>query len=256
MEGDIYTMILPRTFAVIDKLLKDIEKILYRTTIIVQLIFFGYYGYSIYSNLSNITYLIAYFLLLAFSTIGFIYYLVNYRIKGSNTVRTIKMSFRISKYVINGSMLLLNVFEIIRHGGSDIAYALVILSSISLVIQVMLEFIRGFATLYFDLFTIAVDKDTKFITKFKDVVDFKTHAYRLADSPLEVLTNNRSSKKTEPSKHERLVESLLTGYKEKKSNITKMRRKRNANLQKHEIKEHLTEIKSKFLRKKNHSQKK
>lgn len=153
-------MIFHRTLAVTNKLIKDIEKMLYWTTIVVQIIFFAYYGYSIYTNLSNIILLITYSLLLLLSTIAFIYYLVNYSDKAKNHVKIIKKRFRIFKYAINGSMLLLNLIELLRYGGSELAYMLIVLTALSLVIQIIVEFIRIFASEYISLFTIAFDKDT------------------------------------------------------------------------------------------------
>ncbi|AIO19235.1 hypothetical protein KQ51_01358 [Candidatus Izimaplasma bacterium HR1] len=244
-------MIFHRTLGITSKLIKDIEKVLYWTTIVVQAIFFAYYGYSIYTNLVNLTYLIIYTLLLALSTIAFIYFLANYRNKSNGNVKTVKKTFRIFKYVVNGSMLALNMIEIIRHGGTDIAYALIVFSSISLIIQIMVEFLRFFVSEYVTLFTIALDKDTEFLRKLQDVGDFKGNILGMVDVPLQVISNKLTISTQEFSEHEKLVESLASINKEKSSSKKKARRQENAKRQKNEIKEHFNTIKSSIFKKKN-----
>ena len=219
-------MIFHRTLAVTNKLIKDIEKILYWTTIVVQCIFFAYYGYSIYSNLLNFTFLIIYSLLLVLSTLGFF------------------------KYVVNGSMLVLNLIEIIRYGGSNIAYTLIVLSSISLIIQIIVEFIRVFVSEYVSLYTIAIDKDTQFLRRIQDVKDVKGNFYGIVDAPLEVIAKKIKKGSNELSEKEKLVESLANISKTKKSNKRKVRHKENVKRQKEEIREHLNIIKKRVFKEK------
>ena len=250
MEGVAYIMVFHRTLAVTNKLIKDIERILYWTTIVVQCIFFAYYGYSIFTNLMNLTFLITYIFLLVLSTLGFIYFLANYRNKAKDNVKTVKKTFRIFKYVVNGSMLVLNLIEIIQYGGNDLAFALIVFSSISLVIQIIVEFIRIFVSQYISLFTIAVDKDTQFIRRLQDVNDVKGNFYGIVDVPLQVIAKKIESENQELNDNEKLVESLGNMNKAKSSNKKKARRQENARRQKNEIKEHIKIIKERVFKRK------
>ena len=47
-----------RTRAVADKLVKDIDKSIFWTTLVIQIFFFFFYGYSIYTNLNNTVFLV------------------------------------------------------------------------------------------------------------------------------------------------------------------------------------------------------
>ncbi len=241
-------MIFHRTLAVTDKLLRDIEKILYWTTIVVQCIFFAYYGYSIYTNLSNLTFLIIYILLLLFSTVGFIYYLSHYRDKAKENVKTVKKTFRIFKYLVNGSMLVLNMIGIIRYGGNDLAYVLIVFSSLSLIVQIIVELIRDFVSRYITLFSIALDKDTQFIRRLQDVKDYKGNFYGIVDAPLQVIAKKIETENLELSDNEKLVEELSNMRKEKRTYKIKSRHQENTRRQKDEIKEHLNIIKNRVFK--------
>ena len=243
-------MIFHRTRGVGDAFIRDLEKILYWTTIVVQFIFFGYYGYSIYSNMMNLTFLVTYSLLLVLSTMGFIYYLANYRAK-EKKVRTVKQTFRIFKYLINGSMVLLNMIEIIRYGGDELAYALIVFSAISLIIQIIVELIRIFITHYVDLFTIALDKDTALFKKIPDPRDVYGNLLSAVDAPLEVVNKLSKSEKKELSKKEKLVEELKNSHIAKSVNKRKEKHQKHAQRQKREIKEHFDTVKGRIFKKKN-----
>lgn len=239
-----------RIIGVTNKLIADIEKIFYWTNIVVQSIFFGYYGYSIYSNIHNLAFLIIYSLLLIFSTMGFVYYLRNYQNKDKANFKAIRKTFRISRYAINGSMLVLNMIEIIRYGGSQLTYTLIAFSTTSLFIQIIVEFVRNFSDSYIDLFRIAIEKDTAFLRSMPDIKDFKGNLLGLVDAPLGALAKKGENKKRELSENEKLVESLANKEKEKGTNKKKIKRQENVKKQGNKIKEHLNIIKNKIFRKK------
>lgn len=243
-------MIFHRTVAVKDEFIKDIEKILFNTIIVVQFIFFIYYAYSIYTNLLNLTFLIAYSSLLILSTISFIYYVTNYADKKNGKVKIVRKTFRIFKYTFNASMLVINLIEIIRYGGTDLAYGFIVFSSISLIIQITMEFIRGFVYQYINLFTIAITNDTQIINKVQSATDIKAQLYRFADSPFEVLSKSHKNVDKDLSDNEKLVEALGKLRKEKTSNKRKKRRQENTIKHKTKLKEHLHKVKTKINNKK------
>lgn len=242
--------VFPRTLGVTNKLIADVEKFLYKTTIVVQTIFFGYYGYSIYTNLSNVIYLSIYSLLLLLSTISFGYYIVKHKDRTNQNVKTVKKSFRISKYVINGSMLALNIVEIVRIGGTEIAYMLLAFSTLSLGIQIIVEFIRIFINYYVELYRIALEKDAEKYQKYLDITDIKGHLVTLADLPLEALAKKIDTKKPVLSEKQKLVETLGNEVTEKADEKKRLRRQGKIEQQKSEIKEHFTVIKNKIIKKK------
>jgi len=243
----------PRTLGVTNKLIEDVEKFLFKTTIVVQTIFFGYYGYSIYTNLNSWIYLTIFSMLLVLSTISFVYYLINHQNRKNRSVKTVKKSFRISKYVINGSMLALNIIEIVRNGGTEIAYMLFAFSTLSLLTQIVVEFIRIFINYYVELYRIALEKDAEKYHKYLDITDIKGHLVTLADVPFEALAKKIDAKKPVLSEKQLLVESLGNRVSEKANEKKRLRRQSKVEQQKNEIKEHLTVIKNKIFTKKESS---
>ena len=63
---------LGRTKAVSNKVIRDLERTLFWITLIVQLIFLFFYGYSIYSNLEDLIFLIIYIILGLLSCFNFV----------------------------------------------------------------------------------------------------------------------------------------------------------------------------------------
>ena len=61
-----------RTRAVFSQMLDDIKRIVFVTNIIVQSIFFIFYGYSIYNNIDKIPFMVIYILLFMIASITFI----------------------------------------------------------------------------------------------------------------------------------------------------------------------------------------
>ena len=217
-------MFLPGIVTVSNKLLHDVERKLFKTTIIVQIIFFGYYGYSIYSSISNLVFLIIYSLLLVLSTFSFTHYLVNHHNKAKDDFYSVRFTLRISKYLINGCMLGFNVFHVMRYGGSDIAYGLVILSSISLCIQIGMEFVRSFTTEYVKLYKAAFTNDLGWIQEFLDF-DIKTKIYKTVGSPLNRLANQDDELSDDDDEYEKIIETLIGERKTKISGERKQRKK-------------------------------
>lgn len=239
----------PRTIGVTNKLMEDIESFLFKTTIVVQIIFFAYYGYSICTNLDNLTLLVVFSLLLLLSTISFTYYLKNYHKKSVTKVKKVKKSFRIFKYLINGSMIIINLLEIIKYGGTDVAYLLIGFSTLSLLIQIIVEFLRVFTSYYLDLYKIALEKDTEKFQKIADLTDIKGNLVTILDTPFEAIAKKLDGKKKEASEKEKLVESLGNQAAENANMKKRLRRKGKVDKQLSEIKEHYSTIKTKVFKK-------
>lgn len=251
-----------RSFAVLKNMLKDIEKILHITIIIVQSIFFITYGYSIYCNLDNILFLIIYIILFALSLFYFIFYLKTYK-KGSKLIDRIKRFSRIFKYLVNGTMVVVKCVEMVEFGISDFNKILLIVSAVSLLAQVVIEFIRIFTEKYIDLFTEAVKMDLAWVGKLGKVKEVKGNLFELIDAPLEALANKIEG--TTPSEPElteiqKKLNKMAEDYevevketkkekKEKKKEEIRRKSKENADKQKQEIKEHLNVIKKKVFKK-------
>jgi len=250
-----------RTRGVKDQFFQDVDKILYWTTIVVQSIFFGYYGYSIYTSLSNTLFLIIYALLLLLSTISFIHFLTSYSRKFNKNVKIFKKTFRVFKYIFNGSMISLNIIGILKFGGSDLAYILIVISTLSLIFQIVVEFLRGFVSNYIELITTAFERDTLAITsvknKLKNVANVRGNIYGAIDAPFEKLTTDRNTNIVELTSKEQLVDELGKKYKEKltllkKDKKEKKSKRRHAKSvkEKGELKEHFKLSVNKVLKRK------
>lgn len=238
-----------RTLGVTNKLMEDIESFLFKTTIVVQVIFFGYYGYSIYTNLDNLTLLIVFSLLLLLSSISFTYYLKHYQRKSVAKVKTVKKSFRIFKYLINGSMIVINLLEIIKYGGNDVDYLLIGFSTLSLLVQIIVEILRVFISHYVELYKIALDKDTLIFQKLAGFTDIKGHLVTLADLPFESIANKLNGKNKEVSDKEKLVDALSKQAVAKAKYKKRLKRKDKVDKELNEIKEHYATIKTKLFKK-------
>ncbi|MCH5179854.1 MAG: hypothetical protein J1F32_01395 [Erysipelotrichales bacterium] len=240
-----------RTTAVAKKMIKDIDYILFWTIIVVQILFFIFYGYSIYANINRIIFLIIYSLLALIGIINFVTYLVTYH-KSNKKVNRFKRFLRVFKYVSNGTMLVINIVELIKYGLNDFSKILLVLSGVFLVAQIIIELIRIFVEKYINLFTIAFEMDFKFIEKISKVKDVKANFFGLVDAPLKAWSNKLEGKKQENnlSEMEEYVNQLAEEDKTKKKEQARQLRKENAEKKKQEIKNHVSIIKKHLFKKK------
>ncbi len=243
-------MFLGRTRAVSDKLINDIDKCIFWTTLIIQLFFFFFYGYSIYTNLNNNIFLITYILLSLLAVFNFIYIIVTHPYKKEIGVKKVKLFARIFKYLINSTMIGVNIFEIVKYGGSDFNKIMIIVSGVSLGIQIILEFVRAFIFNYTDLFMTAIQMDLNFFVKLSKAKETKGNFYELIDMPLEAIANKLEGKEPEFTEMEKKVNNLGKEYEKEIKQRIKDNSEKNAEEQKKQIKEHLNTIKDKMFNRK------
>ena len=122
---------LQNTKGICSKMIFDIRRIAFWTNIIVQSIFFIFYGYSIFDNVKNITLLVIYSILLIIAIMGFITYFITHIKKIKNPKRFTR-TLRVLKYVANGTMIAFSIYELIKFGMGDFSKILLIISIMSL----------------------------------------------------------------------------------------------------------------------------
>ena len=156
--------VLQRTRAVSSKMINEINKILLAVNIIVQIIFTGVYAYNIYNSIDNLTFLIIYIIISLLSTINFVNYLITYK-KSNKKINIAKRIIRIFKYILNAILIAINVYGIYKFGGSDLDKILLIVSSVSLLSQIIVEFVRIFIERYVELYSAAIALDFDLVFK-------------------------------------------------------------------------------------------
>lgn len=255
--------LLGRTRGVFSKMVSDIKRITFWTHILVQIIFFSFYGYSIYSNIENLPFLITYSLLLTISTITFITYLYSHK-KHTKQPKGFSRSMRIIKYLTNGTMVILNIIEMVSFPASDLTKILLIISGISLLVQIIVELIRIFIERYADDLTRSLEMDLAFFKGLAKLKEVKGTFFQVLDAPLEAIANKLENKKPEISKQDQKLNEIGKDFdeklKEKKAQKkiqkiqekaeTKKRSEENAQKQKKEIGQHLRTIGSHIFKNK------
>lgn len=240
-----------RTRAVSKKLVTDLDKSIFWITLIIQVFFFFFYGYSIYTNIHNIIFLITYSLLAVLAIFNFIFVITSHPYKKTESVMKIKLFSRIFKYFINGTMLGVNIFEMIKFGATDFNKIMIIVSGISLVIQIILEIVRSITSYYIELFTTSIQMDLNFVLKLAKVKEYKGNLLELLDLPLEAIANKLEGKQPELTETEIYLNELAIEFDKEVREKTKENSQKNAEIQKKEIIEHLSIIKNKVLKRKN-----
>lgn len=161
----------------LDKTLRDIDKIIYVVTFVVQVLFLGFYGYSIYNNINHLSLLIIYSVLAVISIVTFIYFVATYSHKRDDDVKSTKKVLRFCKYGANGVMLSVKIVELFILYGTLIDILLVAISCIMFVFQIILELIRGFATEYFELIKTGFMMDIEpVLNVYNGIKDFSKNA--------------------------------------------------------------------------------
>ena len=130
---------------------------------ILQIIFIGYYCYSIYANLENTVLLIINIVLLVFALVYFIYTMFKEKILNKKTKRTISRFYRYSKLLIRVFTVGLSVYTVMKFKHSDLQVIITALTVISWAIQVLIEVVRFLIDRYVDMIMEGIALDKKYI---------------------------------------------------------------------------------------------
>ncbi|MGN1103672.1 MAG: hypothetical protein ACI4QI_02230 [Candidatus Coproplasma sp.] len=249
-----------RTIAVAKQLISDINTILLVATIIVNCIFFVFYGYSIYANVNSTVYLVIYSLLAVTAIINFVTYLVTYKKEKGKKTKGFKRIVRVFRYIVNAASLGVSIYQMTQVGASDFNKVLLIVSAVSLVIQIIIELLRVFIERYVELFTASLKMDFAFVEKLAKLKEVKGTFVELVDSPLEVIANKLSGKAKEEeavSATEEYIDGLAAKYNAEAEAKKAAQREQNkqssadrAEEQKQEIVDHLKTIKDAIFNRK------
>lgn len=246
---------LGKTKIVVYKLKQDIEKLLHVVNVIVSLFFIGYYCYSIYINIDNITFLVINSIFLFLGIFGFILYLVTYK-KNNKNIKIIKNIIGKSKYLTKVAVLIINTVNVWKYGGTLISKILLIVSAITIISQLLLEIIKIFIFKYVELFNESIHQDLEFVFNLSKIKESKGNFFEMLDAPLEKLANKLEGKEKVKTKGEKELDKLVDQYGDKVKELndakkaeTKARSEDRAQYHKEGIKEHLKTIKNNLFNK-------
>lgn len=205
-------MFITNSVAVLTNMLEDIKRIWYVTLVIVQSIFIILYSYSIYVNLDKTIFLITYSILFLLSLISFILFFINHKNKVFNRVKNNL------KYIVNIIMLTVNIVEMIKFNIDDFNKILIIISAISLLVQIIVELIKIFAEKYINDFNNALKKDLEPLN-ILNIKRIRSNLLKLVDTPLEKIAELKTGKKKELSKDEIKLIKHKKRYKSRKRKL-------------------------------------
>lgn len=130
---------------------------------VLQVIFIGYYIYSIHISEKNTVLLVINIVLLALAIIYFIYGLFKDKLSCRKTKRTISRFYRYSKLLIRVFTVVFSVYSLSKYKQSDLQVIVTALTLISWAIQVLIEVFRFLIDRYVDMIMDGIAKDKKFI---------------------------------------------------------------------------------------------
>lgn len=130
---------------------------------VLQVIFIGYYIYSIHISEKNTILLVINIVLLALAIIYFLYGLFKDKLSCRKTKRTISRFYRYSKLLIRVFTVGFSVYSVLKYKQSDLQVIVTALTLISWAIQVLIEVFRFLIDRYVDMIMDGIAKDKKFI---------------------------------------------------------------------------------------------
>ncbi len=244
-------MIAENSRSVLSSMLDDIKRAWFITLCIMQSVFIVFYGYSIYSNLNKMIFLVSYSVLTLLSLVTFIVFLVSHHKQKKQNKEFVRTK-NFLKYIVNATMLVFNIVELVKFGIDDFAKILLILSGVLLFAQVAMECIKIFAERYIRDFRYAFEKDFEILDPNK----LKGNVWKMVDAPLEKFVQRKFGIEKELSPEEARMEEYKRKFREKneiekeKKKYAKIEKKAEAKKQgyimaqkeKQEIKKHLVMI--------------
>ena len=201
-------MIAENSISVFSNMLDDIKKFWFVSLIIFHGIFFTFYTYSIFTNLSNLLFLITYAILFILSILSFVLFLIKHKNK-NHTHKKIVRHKNFLKYIVNTTMLIANIIELATLGIDDFSKIILIISSITLFAQIIIEFLKIFSEKYVKDLKFALEKDFGFL----NIKNWKSTSLKIIDAPLEKLATLKQDK--ELSKQEIKLEQHKQRYRDR-----------------------------------------
>jgi len=205
-----------RTKAVLDKTLKDLNRVSFWIAFAVQIVFLVFYGIKIYTNINHIVYLIIYTVLASIAFVStIIFFIASYPNKKRPAPKTMR-AFRIAKYICRIAVIVVALVELAQMDKPDLDIIVTGISIVSLLVQVIFEIMRIAFEKYAELFSIAFEKD---VAAFGYVLNPKSSALNAIDGIIENATNKLTGKPKEDvilTEKEQFVEDLASEYISKK----------------------------------------
>lgn len=206
-------MICENSRSVLSNMLEDIKRAWFVTLIVVQCVFMIFYSYSIYANIDRLVFLITYSILFVLSIISFVLFLLKHK-KNVKQNKDLVRGKNFLKYFVNATMLIVNIIELTKFGCSDFSKILLVISGISLLVQVIIEFIKMFAERYIKYFTLALKKDFAIID-YLNPKKLGSNALKVLDAPIEFVARKIKGEEKTLTKEERVLEDYKEKFKQK-----------------------------------------
>ena len=205
--------LLSRTKGVLSQIVDDVKRISFWSNILVQIIFFIFYIYSICISINHLTILILYSILLLFASITFITFLITHLRKIKKPKRFYRL-LRFGKYFTNGTLIALNIYAMVKYGATDWNKIILSISLISLLIHIIIEGIKILIEKYAKYLSIAIENDFSLIVKWNNIKEGKSTLLSIVNSPLETIANKLEHKEVELTEDEVYVNQLADKYEE------------------------------------------
>lgn len=198
----------------------DLLKIKKIINIVVQIVFFAYCLYLIFSNLDSIPYIITYSLILLISIVSIIIE-PRFRTKEGDDRkekrlkkkqrRIVGIILRGSKYLCKLVAIIVAIIEISTSAASDLSILATIGSSVLLLIQIIYDFVVLLVNKYIDILQIAIEEDIRSSKMLQFALGFANKKY---------VKDIKEDEKTYTEDERKILELLENdGQEEKKERI-------------------------------------
>ncbi|MFQ6752275.1 MAG: hypothetical protein ACLRFL_01750 [Clostridia bacterium] len=108
-------------------------------------------------------------------------------------------------------MIIVNIIQMIKYGVDTYSKVLLIISAISLSVQIIIEIVKMFAERYIEDLKYAFEKDFELL----DLSKWKSNGLKLINAPLEKIANIKKGKEKEMSKEDERIERHIQKYKDR-----------------------------------------
>ncbi len=233
-----------RTRAVLNDLIRKINKIAKRINVVVQGVFLGYFGYEIYKNIGNVPFLICYGILLALTFASFVADLSK-RPGKTRGVKKFKKVLKLFKYPTRITMLGFNVYDKVVHGHTELEIAMLIVTGVLIAFNILVDLVGAFVNEYVQMLEYSFNKDIEPLT---NVVATISNKYALLDLIPEALARRIEGDilEEEPTAVEMHVEEIAATFiekekakKAKRKEVHKIQKQAAEEYEKRQLKHHL-----------------
>ncbi len=157
--------------AVALKLRHDIDVLSFVVSLVVQIMFVGYYTYSAVIKVGSLYhYVYAVFMIVGLFSLGF--HIFSWKNIETKLRRQIKTLIRYVKYPIRALLIVLLIIDLVHTGGTPMESMAIVFSIIAYVAEIIIQLIIRFTRYYLDLFLESLKMDYEDSAALKAAVNF------------------------------------------------------------------------------------